>query len=84
MSARRIGSRRSAAIAANERTAGAARERVAAPAAAAVPETYDATDGAAALMARHRINPAVIAGSGSNGRIVKADVDEWLQDKEDA
>ena len=51
---------------------------------AAQSATYDATDGAAELMAKERINPAVIAGSGANGRIGKSDVEAWMKDRETA
>jgi len=46
------------------------------------PDTYDATDAAAELMAAKRINPTVVPGSGANGRILKNDVDAWIEAKE--
>lgn len=44
------------------------------------PETYDATDAAAQLMAEKRINPFAVAGTGENGRILKPDVDRYIEE----
>ena len=52
--------------------------------AAAVPNTYDATDAAAALMAKERINPLAVSGTGANGRIGKSDVEAWMKERETA
>ena len=65
-------------------TRGAAPARAAPPPSdpPAAPDTYDATDAAAELMAAKRINPTVVPGSGANGRILKNDVDAWIEAKE--
>lgn len=79
MKARRIASRRSEARRAAAALRGEGGARAAAPAPPSVPETYDATDAAAQLMAEKRINPFVVAGTGENGRILKNDVDRHIE-----
>ena len=65
-------------------TQGAAPAAAPEPEPTPVPDTYNATDGAAELMAKERIVPLVVPGTGAAGRILKADVEDWMKARETA